>query len=221
MDCQLLTESLHRSGERCRVVATATRMSEARSILNQKRPHVALISPQLAEGPLVGFDLLREIRERLPGVQPIIILEAIEPRMTIYSFQMGARGIFSRDRSVHHLAKCIEVVHQGQIWASTTELQIILQAMAQRTRFEPKSAAGAKLLTHREEEVATLVASGMRNQEISIVMRLSTHTVKNYLHRVFEKLGISSRVELTTRVLAEAGKKTRKGLSSDQPEAAG
>ena len=61
-----------------------------------------------------------------------------------------------------------------------------------------------KLLTSREAEVASLVADGLRNREISERLNLSAHTVKNYLYRVYEKLGISSRVELTTRVLARA-----------------
>ena len=121
--------------------------------------------------------------------------------MVVYSFQVGAKGVFSRDRSVADLAKCLEVVRGGQIWAGTNELQIILQAMAKRSHFEPTSATGAKLLTSREAEVAALVADGLRNREISERMNLSAHTVKNYLYRVYEKLGISSRVELTAHVL--------------------
>src|SRR5262249_43610600 len=130
--------------------------------------------------------------------------DSMEPRMVIYSFQVGASGVFSRDRSVQALAKCIEVVHQGQIWAGTNELHIILQAMAKRSHFEPLTATGVKLLTSREAQVAALVADGLRNKEISERMNLSAHTVKNYLYRVYEKLGISSRVELTTRVLEQA-----------------
>jgi DNA-binding NarL/FixJ family response regulator len=126
----------------------------------------------------------------------------MEPRMVIYSFQVGAKGVFSRDRSVQELAKCMEVVRDGQIWAGTNELQIILQAMAKRSHFEPVSATGVKLLTSREAEVAALVADGLRNREISERLHLSAHTVKNYLYHVYEKLGISSRVELTAHVLA-------------------
>jgi DNA-binding NarL/FixJ family response regulator len=162
------------------------------------------VSPHLAEGPLAGFDLVQETRDTLPETQAIVLLDSMEPRMVIYSFQVGAKGVFSRDRSVEDLAKCLEVVHGGQIWAGTNELQIILQAMAKRTHFEPVSATGAKLLTSREAEVAALVAEGLRNREISERLNLSAHTVKNYLYRVYEKLGISSRVELTAHVLAQA-----------------
>jgi DNA-binding NarL/FixJ family response regulator len=150
-----------------------------------------------------------------------MLLDSMEPRMVIYSFQVGAKGVFSRDRSVEALVKCIEVVHSGQIWAGTNELQIILQAMAKWTRFEPQSAKGTKLLTHREADVANLVAEGLRNREISERMKLSAHTVKNYLYRVYEKLGISSRVELTARILARAGGESEGESPPDQKKLAG
>ena len=203
MDCQLLAGSLQRAkGIHCRVVGTASSIAEARHVLKLHHPDVALVSPHLAEGPLAGFDLVQEMRDSAPATRGIMLLDSMEPRMVIYSFQVGARGVFSRDRSVEDLAKCLEVVHSGQIWAGTNELQIILQAMAKRTHFEPVSATGIKLLTGREAEVAALVADGLRNREISERLNLSAHTIKNYLYRVYEKLGISSRVELTTHVLA-------------------
>jgi two-component system, NarL family, nitrate/nitrite response regulator NarL len=204
MDCQLLAASLQRASGHCKVAGTAVSVAEARAILKQHQPELALVSPHLAEGPLAGFDLVQEMRQSCPATRAIMLLDSMEPRMVIYSFQVGAKGVFSRDRSVDALAKCLQVVHGGQIWAGTAELQIILQAMAKRTHFEPVSATGAKLLTNREAEVAGLVADGLRNREISERMKLSAHTVKNYLYRVYEKLGISSRVELTAHVLARA-----------------
>ncbi len=214
MDCQLLTGSLQRASRHCKVVGTAASVAEAMTILRQHRPEVALVSPHLAEGPLAGFDLVQDMRESFPQTRVIMLLDAMEPRMVIYSFQVGAKGIFSRDRSVQALAKCLDVVHRGQIWAGTNELQIVLQAMAKRAHFEPVSTSGIKLLTSREAEVAALVADGLRNREISERMKLSAHTVKNYLYRIYEKLGISSRVELTARVLDRA----RTESSGDNPQ---
>jgi two-component system nitrate/nitrite response regulator NarL len=202
MDCQLLAASLQRVKGHCKVVGTASSVAEARKVMALHHPDVALVSPHLSEGPLAGFDLVQGMRDSAPDTRVIMLLDSMEPRMVIYSFQVGAKGVFSRDRSVDDLAKCLEVVNSGQIWAGTTELQIILQAMAKRTHFEPVSATGIKLLTGREAEVAALVAEGLRNREISERLNLSAHTVKNYLYRVYEKLGISSRVELTTHVLA-------------------
>ena len=108
---------------------TAASVAEALTILKERHPEVALVSPHLAEGPLAGFDLVQEMRESFPRTRAIILLDSMEPRMVIYSFQVGFKGVFSRDRSVEALAKCLDVVHRGQIWAGTNELQIILQAM--------------------------------------------------------------------------------------------
>ena len=204
MDCQLLAASLQSSSSLCRVVGTAISASEARAILKQDGVDMALVSPNLTEGPLAGFDLVQEMRASFPATRAVMLMDVMDPRMVIYSFQIGARGVFSRDRSIEALVKCIEVVHGGQIWASTHELQIILEAIAKRSSFEPRSATGTKLLTQREAEVASLVAEGLRNREISQRLNLSVHTIKNYLYRVYEKLGLSSRVELTAHVLARA-----------------
>jgi DNA-binding NarL/FixJ family response regulator len=204
MDCQLLAVSLRDMSDQCQVVGTAISVSEARMVLKQFRAAVALISPHLADGRLAGFDLVQEMRASFPATRAVMLLDSMAPPMVVYSFQVGARGVFSRDRSVEALAKCIAVVHRGQIWASTEELQIILEAMAKRSRFDPVRATGIKVLTKREGEVASLVAEGLRNREISERMKLSAHTVKNYVYRVYEKLGISSRVELTAHVLARA-----------------
>jgi len=221
MDCEVLAASLRRASGRCKVAGTAASVAEARAMMKQHRPQVALVSPHLAEGPLAGFDLVQEMRESFPATRAIMLLDSMEPRMVIYSFQVGAKGVFSRDRSVEALAKCIEVVHRGQIWAGTNELQIILQAMARRTPFEPRSATGIKLLTSREAEVAALVADGLRNREISERLKLSAHTVKNYLYRVYEKLGISSRVELTAHVLARARMEPGDEIPPDRKQLAG
>jgi two-component system nitrate/nitrite response regulator NarL len=202
MDCQLLSASLQHAESGCRVVGTASSVAEAREMLRQHPADVALVSPHLGEGPLAGFDLVQELHETAPATRAIMLLDSMEPRMVIYSFQVGARGVFSRDRAVEALSKCLQVVHAGQIWAGTNELQIILQAMAKRTQFEPMTATGVKILTTREAEVAALVAEGLRNRDISERLNLSAHTVKNYLYRVYEKLGLSSRVELTAHVLA-------------------
>ncbi len=215
MDCELLSASLQRISNRCNVVGTASSASEAQWLLNRHRPALVIVSPHLSEGPFAGFDLVQQSREAQPHLRAIMLLDSMEPRMVIQAFQAGAQGVFSRDGSVEALAKCIRVVHQGQIWAGTSELQIILQAMAKRSRFEaPGTSAGIKLLTSREAEVAALVAEGLRNKEISERMKLSAHTVKNYLYRVYEKLGISSRVELANRVLEEA--RSRESTAADR-----
>jgi DNA-binding NarL/FixJ family response regulator len=215
MDCELFRYALKHPRARCRIAGTTSNANEARSMLKRLHPNVAVVSPHLQEGALAGFDLVQEMRQEFQDVPVIMLLDSLEPRMVLYSFERGAKGVFSRDRSLEDLAKCIEVVHRGQIWAGTNELEIILQAMAKRSHFKSLSQTGSERLTSREAEVAALVAEGLQNKEISDRMKLSAHTVKNYLYRVYEKLGISSRVELTARVLTQA--KTQKLHCAENP----
>jgi DNA-binding NarL/FixJ family response regulator len=209
MNCELIATSLRASSRHFDVVGCAVSASDLRGIFSQQSPEVAVISSYLEDGPLAGFDIVREIRNSFPATRPIILLDSMEPRMIIRSFQVGAKGIFSRDKSIKTLCKCIEVVNSGQIWASTSELQVILEVIAKRPRLEPMSLKGTKILTGKETEIANLVTEGLRNREISEKLSLSPHTVKNYLYRVYDKLGISSRVELAAYILTPEAPETR------------
>jgi DNA-binding NarL/FixJ family response regulator len=88
-------------------------------------------------------------------------------------------------------------VYQGQIWATSTQLHTILDTFARIVppRF-PSGDGPQAALSKREREVAELVAEGLSNRDIASQLGLSEHTIKNYLFHIFEKLGMSSRVEL-------------------------
>ena len=98
--------------------------------------------------------------------------------------------------------KCISRVHEGQIWVSNVELEFLLDLVISVRPLKIARAGGMARLTPRERDVVRLVADGMRNQEIAVQLNLSEHTVRNYLLRVFDKLGISSRVELVLYALS-------------------
>jgi DNA-binding NarL/FixJ family response regulator len=87
-------------------------------------------------------------------------------------------------------------VHNGEVWASTQQLNYLLDSFCQVAGLRVVSACGEKLLTSREEQVVALVADGLSNRDVASELGLSEHTVKKYLFRIFEKLGISNRVEL-------------------------
>jgi DNA-binding NarL/FixJ family response regulator len=115
----------------------------------------------------------------------------------VEAFREGARGVFSRNHSLKALSKCIRTVHQGQYWASNEDIGHIMGAL---TRYKPlrlNNAEGMPLLTRREEDVVRLVADGLKNAEVAQRLNLGEHTIRNYLYRIFDKLGVSSRVELT------------------------
>lgn len=94
------------------------------------------------------------------------------------------------------LCKCLLRVSAGQIWANTEQLNYILEMISEVPSLRVLNSNGQNLLTPREEQVVALVAAGLGNRQIAIELNLSEHTVKKYLFRIFEKLGISTRVEL-------------------------
>jgi len=130
-----------------------------------------------------------------------MLIDSPERDLVVDSFRGGARGIFCRDEPFETLCKCIYSVYKGQIWANTSELGYALDALAETAPLRLVNATGARLLTKREEDVVRLVAEGLTNREVARQLNLSEHTVRNYLFRIFEKLGISSRVELVLYAL--------------------
>ena len=133
-----------------------------------------------------------------------MLLDSVERAMVIEAFRAGADGIISRDKSFEVLCKCIQAVHRGEVWASSEELRFVFSALPQIPldgTIDCESTKRAVLLTKREEGLARLVAEGFTNRDISRHMNLSENTVRNYLFRIFNKLGTSNRLELALHVI--------------------
>jgi DNA-binding NarL/FixJ family response regulator len=163
--------------------------------LGAHKPDVALISEELQDGPQAGVKVLQKLQnsQRTPS---IMLLQGSRPECVINAFRGGARGIFYRSHSLKDLSKCIRMVHKGQIWASNEDLEHIISALTQSKPLHFNNSEGMPLLTRREEEVVRLVADGLKNREIAQRLKVKEHSIRNYVYRIFEKLGLSSRVEL-------------------------
>jgi two-component system nitrate/nitrite response regulator NarL len=196
MGCQLLADALNRSPHRLHVVACVQTAQDALREAGKRKPVVALISNNLEGGANTSLQALEELRLRQPGIASVLLVDSAERPMIVGAFRAGARGVFSRSNPPKTLAKCVRAVHSGQIWANSRELQFLLEALAQSNPPRFTDAKGKVLLTKREHEISQLVTEGMTNREVSSRLNLSEHTVKNHLFRLFEKLGISSRMEL-------------------------
>ena len=165
------------------------------SELPKHHADVTLISEELEDGPEAGMAVLQKARET-NGSSAIMLLQNPKAERVVSAFRDGARGIFYRSHSLKALAKCIQTVHRGQIWVGNEDLEHIIRALGQRSRIQINSSDGIPLLTQREGEVVRLVADGLKNREIAKQLSVKEHSVRNYLYRIFDKLGISSRVEL-------------------------
>jgi DNA-binding NarL/FixJ family response regulator len=179
------------------VVACVMDRASLLSSVRKTKPVVTLISADLQDGPSSGLAVLREVHEADPDVRPILMFDRSEPRLVVEGLRSGARGVFSRDTfDFAALRKCVRRVCEGQIWISSAEMEYVVGSLMQARPLRVVNPEGADLLSRREEEVMQLVAEGLANRGIAEQMNLSEHTVKNYLFHIFDKLGISNRVEL-------------------------
>jgi DNA-binding NarL/FixJ family response regulator len=179
------------------VLATVGDRESLLKRVRQGGADVALVGLDLADGPLSGLTALQTVRELDPDLRLILLLNRSEPHLVLKAVRSGCRGIFSRSHfDPARLFHCIQRVCEGQIWLNTLELECVLTAWSQTPDLNVLDAQGSRLLTNREAEVVELVVEGLSNRDIAQRLSLSEHTVRNYLFRVFDKLGISNRVEL-------------------------
>ena len=212
MDCQLLADAIQRHGH-LRVLACATRSSEVLSCVQTSRPDVAVISAKFAGGALSGLQLTRELHGLRLGIRIVVLIDTDEHELVVHAFRSGAKGVFCRTESSKQLGKCIEAVHQGQIWANSTQLERVVDALMQTPALSVMHSKVTAVLSKREEQVCQLAAAGLSNREIARKLELSEHTVKNHLFRLFDKLGVSTRVELVLYALRQS--KLPKSASKD------
>ena len=196
MNSQLTVGALKRCHSNFDVQALTSNSSIAFGELQEYGPDVAVISARLEDGPLTGFKILQQLRACESKISTVMLLDSTERDLVVDAFRGGARGVFCRGYAFNTLPKCIRRVHEGQIWVSNLELEFLLELVITLRPLKIQQAGGMARLTPRERDVVRLVAEGMRNQEIALQLNLTEHTVRNYMLRIFDKLGISSRVEL-------------------------
>jgi two-component system, NarL family, nitrate/nitrite response regulator NarL len=153
--------------------------------------------------PRGGLNAVRQLRSSHPDVRTIVLLDALESEPVVEAFRCGARGIFARSDDVETLFRCIHCVHKGQVWASTTALEFLLDTVIDSAPPRFVTSHGESLLCDRERMVVQFVAEGLTNRAIAVKMGVSEHTVKNHLSRIYSKLGVSNRLDVMFSVLSQ------------------
>jgi two-component system, NarL family, nitrate/nitrite response regulator NarL len=204
MASQLLSESLARDSrfEITGVVAAAEILSMAGSI----KADVAVVSLDCDSSSKKGLQVARTLGARCPDLRIVILLETGGPDSAVAAFRCGATGVFCRTEPLSELRACIERASRGEIWASSSHSQLLLQALRSTPSCEGIEQGKIGLLTHRELQVAEQAAQGQSNKQIADRLGLSEHTIKNYLFRIFDKLGVSNRFELLFLLFKECNR---------------
>jgi DNA-binding NarL/FixJ family response regulator len=196
MQAQLLTSALRRHAEFhvtvCSMDATAILHA-----VTSKPPRVVLLSLSAHVDVAETVLTLHRFHLSHPRIPKVLLVDSCDRELAVSAFRSGARGIFSiNEASLRLLCRCLLRVAAGQVWANTEQLNYLIDLISDPPSLRVLNARGNSLLTPREEQVVALVAEGMGNRQIARQLNLSEHTVKKYLFRIFEKLGVSSRVEL-------------------------
>lgn len=198
MSTQLLVDALAKN-EQFQVIEAPPNEDVIQQMAEREKPEIVLLSSKIGQNG-EAFELIRNLRSQASSVRVIVMLDRSEPAIVVQAFRAGAHGIFCRTEPFRLLTKCIECVHAGQVWASSSELHFLLEALTKPGMANLQHLASTPL-SARETDVVRCVAEGLTNREIAERLRLTEHTVKNYLFRIFDKLGVSSRVEVVLYAL--------------------
>jgi len=193
---QLLTSAMRRHPE-FKVASCPLDVDIILATLQDSPADVLLLAANAQGSAWQDMTLLRRLHISYPRVPKVLLLESFDRDLVVNAFRSGARGLFYfTESSFRSLCKCIQVVRRGQIWASAEQIDYLVDLVSQVPSLRVVNVQGNTLLTPREEQVVALVAEGLSNRDIAGELALSEHTVKKYLFRIFDKLGISTRVEL-------------------------
>ncbi len=182
------------------VIAQAQDGREVLEILQQCDPDILLLDLKMPG--LDGLATLQRLQQSRNKTRVIVLTASDDKNEFVQAMKLGTSGIVLKQTATELLIKSIRKVHAGEIWLdSHTTAAVIRQFVAAEEPPTPAITQPARdrersPLSQREREIVALVAQGFKNKEMAEKMFISEQTVKNHLHNIFDKLGVSDRLEL-------------------------
>ena len=186
------------------VVAQAQDGRQVLDVLQQHEPDILLLDLKMPG--LDGLATLQRLQVAKNKTRVIVLTASDDKNEFVQAMKLGTSGIVLKQTATELLIKSIRKVHAGEIWLdSHTTAAVIRQFVANdetpAMSAAPQAAPPARErerspLSQREREIVALVAQGFKNKEMAEKMFISEQTVKNHLHNIFDKLGVSDRLEL-------------------------
>lgn len=191
--------------EGMKVLGEASDGAEAVKLARQLKPDILLLDLAMPKHP--GLEALRELSVA-PGANPvrvILLTAAAEKSQIVEALQLGARGVVLKDSATQLLLKAIHTVMSGEYWVGRESVSNLVQYLRTLMQSSVDEARQRKFgLTPRELEIVSAVVAGYANKEIAEYFKISEDTVKHHLSNIFDKLGVSTRLELALFAVNQA-----------------
>jgi DNA-binding NarL/FixJ family response regulator len=199
---QLLTGALRRQGT-FRVTHCKAELSECLSAMESRPADVVLLEDGWAKDRDRLYELLRSVHSAYPATAIVLLLDSYDRELVVNSLRAGARGLFClASMPFKLLCRCIVSVYQGQYWTNTEQMRFLIESLSAGPAVRLINSRGQVVLTPREEQTVSLVAEGLNNREIARELNVKENTVKKSLLRIYDKMGVSNRVELVLYALS-------------------
>ena len=182
------------------VIGEAADGEQAVALSGTLAPDILLLDVSMPRAS--GFDALRALATAATPVRVIVLTAGVEKGDILTAVELGARGIVLKHAATEDLYKSIRSVMEGQYWIGRGEVADLVTALreARVERQQPMPVRDYNL-TPRERQIAGAVVSGMTNREIARQLKVTEDTVKHHMTSIFDKLGVSNRLELALFVI--------------------
>ena len=178
-----------------RIVGEAVDGEETVRLVGQIKPHILLLDLSLPK--LSGLEVLAELAKLGVGTRVILLTAEIEREQVVEALQLGVRGIVLKHSALPLLLKSIRCVNEGQYWVGNDGVSDLVQALRRMKPSQGVSEAKRNFgLSSREMEVIALIVGGYTNKDLAQKLGITENTAKHHLTNIFNKLGVSNRLEL-------------------------
>ena len=178
----------------CAVLGEAEDGKQACAMVAQQPPDILLLDLLMPNLP--GLETLRRLTAREAGVHTILLCSAISSRQVLEALQMGARGVVLK-HNIAELLPASEAVMAGKYWIQGKSVSNVVQVVSDLMQAGTESAGANRFrLTARELEIVAYITQGYTNRDLARALRISEETVKRHLTNIYNKVGMSNRLEL-------------------------
>jgi len=178
-----------------RIVGEATDGEETVKVVGQLKPHILLLDLSLPK--MSGLEVLIELSKLGIDTRTIMLTAGIEREQVVEALQLGVRGIVLKHSALQILLKSIRCVNEGQYWVGQEGVSDLIHALRRmKPSGNPSGPRPNFGLSSREMEVIALIVAGYTNKDLARELGISENTAKHHLTNIFDKLGVSNRLEL-------------------------